>query len=124
MNTMPPGSSYQRLPPPRPKSLNFDAAVSVRGPSGDVIPPETLERIERLDDVIFAALDGDPEALNASSKLYHSTSCSTPAELLDESREQYLKRAEAIVRHYTANPGETLGQTFAALEILNIVADE
>ena len=42
---------------------------------------------------------------------------------LDESREQYLKKAESIVADYRTRAGASLAQTFAALEILTLVAE-
>ncbi len=107
----------QTLPP-------GDAAVGVRCSCGDVIQPDHLKQIEALDDVIFSALDGNPSALDQSARLYRDTASETPRGLLDESREQYVRRAESIVQGYQRSPGKALGKTFAALEILTLVAED
>lgn len=120
---------YQHLPafPPEPirppHAPGFGAEVGVRCGSEDVVPLHHLERIEELDDAIFAALNGDPEALDRSASLYRAASRHTPAELLDESRRQYIRRAESIVEDSQHTPGRSLGRTFAALEILTLMAE-
>lgn len=112
-----------RTHPPHPHLAHPGAVVSVRTRSGAAIAPDHLDQIERLDDVIFAALDGDPRALEQSADLYRQTATQTPGELLDESREKYLHRAESIVQQYVAAPDEHIGRTFAALEILSLLAE-
>jgi hypothetical protein len=101
-----------------------DGAIGVRCSCGDVIQPDHLEQIEALDDVIFSALKGDAAALDQSARLYRATARATPQGLLDESREQYLRRAESIVQSYQRSPGKALGKTFAALEILTLIAED
>lgn len=97
--------------------------VQVRAPSGDVIPFNYLEQLEQLDDAVFSALNGDASALEESARLYPEVAGSTPSDLIDESRRQYIRQAEQIVQDYRIAPNEDLGKTFAALEILFLVAD-
>lgn len=121
---MTPNPTTTSFHPAAPKSPALAAPVTVRDMNGQDIAPHHLERIEKLDDVIFAALGGSATDLDRSAHLYRKTSRETPSELLDESREKYLCRAESIVEDYHRAPGESLAQTFAALEILTLVAED
>lgn len=122
---MTPDPTLGRIPPPTPfgDPLPLHAGVSVRCATGEELTPQQLEQIEALDDVIFAALDGNPAALDESARLYRQAASQTHPAALDESREQYLKRAESIVADYRDRVGGSLAQTFAALEILTLVAE-
>lgn len=97
--------------------------VGVLCAEGHVIDAADLKKIEELDDVIFAALDGEPDALDKSARLWNKLRDEAPAELVDESREQYLRRAEAVIERYQDEPLDALGPAFAALEILALLAD-
>ena len=97
--------------------------VLVRAPSGEVIPSDYLEQLEQLDDAVFGALGGDAAALDESARLYPEVAGAAPSDLIDESRRQYIRHAEQIVRDYRSAPNDDLAKTFAALEILLLVAD-
>ncbi|TWT74645.1 hypothetical protein Pla123a_34690 [Posidoniimonas polymericola] len=118
-------SSLGRIPQPAPAAdpLPLSAGVRVRCATGEELTPQQLEQIEALDDVIFAALDGNPAALDESARLYRQAAAQTHPAALDESREQYLKKAESIVADYRTQAGASLAKTFAALEILTLVAE-
>lgn len=94
---------------------------------GKVVDFRILARLETLDDVIFEALNGDAEALDQARHFWRDLSGmsvdSLPTELLEESRRQYLRKAEAVCELYRHQPEQTLGKVFAALEIMGILAD-
>ncbi|TWT38092.1 hypothetical protein KOR34_30600 [Posidoniimonas corsicana] len=115
------GRNQAASPTPKPHAVGM--GVRVRCASGEELTLQQLEQIEALDDAVFAALDGDATALDESVRLYRQTARDTHPAALDESREQYLKKAEAIVADYQAEPGGSLARTFAALEILTLVAE-
>ena len=110
----------------RPRRLHNVPAgvmVGVHRADGGLIEQADLARIEELDDVIFSALEGDAEALNRSAQLWRELQRDAPATLLEESREQYLRQAESIRDRYANQPSRALGRTFAALEILALLAE-
>lgn len=72
------------------------AAVSrPRPPSKDLDPndPEVLGKLERLDDLVFDAISGNPEALDELTDFWPMVRRELGDPLLAESREQYLRYA-------------------------------
>ncbi|MEO1495803.1 MAG: hypothetical protein AAFV43_01505 [Planctomycetota bacterium] len=63
---------------------------------GSVIAPATLERLELLDDALFAALAGDGHAVEAFLSLWGQAADDTPAELLEDSRRHYVRRVRDL----------------------------
>lgn len=108
---------------PRPHSLYPATRVDVSCSRGATIPAEVLSRLESLDDAIFAALDGDAPALDRAARLWADARVSVRPEWLDESRRQYIRRAESVCSDYQSRPLEKLATTFAALEVLTLLAD-
>lgn len=90
---------------------------------GQAIPPEDLETIERLDDTIFAALEGDAQALDSAAGEWRAANQTIDPSLLDESRRQYERRAKTIWRRYERRPDQGLATGFAALEILGLLEE-
>ncbi|MGL4513201.1 MAG: hypothetical protein ACRCT8_08930 [Lacipirellulaceae bacterium] len=89
---------------------------------GEEIAPATLERLERLDDAVFAALRGDAAALDEAVYQWRDAVTRIDPRLLEASREVYHERAAS---HWCASrerPDASLPQAFAALEILALVA--
>lgn len=95
----------------------------VVGRDGRTIPRETLERLERLDDTVFAALAGDPQALDAAAAAWTDARRSVDGRLLDEARQHYLRRAESRWQRVRRHPAERLTLGFAAQEILGLFGD-
>ena len=119
---------FRPEPPPRPRPELTGAVVGVECAGGNLIDATDLRRIEELDDAIFDALDGDADALDRSSRLWRQLRrdvAQSPwgESLLDESREQYIRQAEAVVTRYRESPHDALGSAFAAIEVLALVAD-
>ncbi len=97
--------------------------VGVECANGRLIDERDLHRLEELDDAIFAALEGDADALDRSSELWRALSAEAPPALLEESREQYIRHAETVFARSRRMPQDTLGLGFAALEVLALMSD-
>jgi hypothetical protein len=83
-----------------------------------------LERLEALDDAVFAALEGDPVALDRSQALWTDATRVVDARLLAESRAQYARHAQTVWDASRNSPVDSLGRAFAALEVLGLLGDE
>ena len=103
--------------------LPFDGWAEVEDADGRLVDDAALAQIEELDDTIFSALRGDATALDRVAHLWDRIKESAPAALVDESREQYIRRALAIAEEYELNPASTLGRHFASLEVLGLLAN-
>ncbi|QDU86749.1 hypothetical protein Pla175_00990 [Pirellulimonas nuda] len=114
---------YPTHPCPAPHAPMTGSEVAVACRSGRPIPPEALSRLEHLDDVFFGAIAGDADALDQTGRLWREARAELCEPLLDESREQYLRRAEVVCAAGRAAPIENLAATFAALEVLTLLAD-
>jgi hypothetical protein len=72
---------------------------------------DPIARLEWLDDLMFAAIDGDPVALDELGE---------PA--LEESRQQYVRRAQTVWRTLRYEPNHPPHKVFAAIEIISLLA--
>ncbi|MEM1304425.1 MAG: hypothetical protein AAGG46_05995 [Planctomycetota bacterium] len=104
------------------RAATADVMVDVAGSDGSLLDAWVLERLEELDDTIFGALEGDADALDKSAGLWKRLRRVAPPKLVDESREQYVRRAEAVLRASRRKPVEMLGRQFAALEVLALTS--
>lgn len=59
-------------------------------------PPEVLELLERIDDLVFTAISGDDRALTELEVLWPTVVAELDTELVEQSREQYLRCALSI----------------------------
>lgn len=108
------------IPPPAPSPAWASHVVTAEGTR---IPRESLERLERLDDTVFAALSGDAGALDAAADAWQEASEAIDPGLLDDTRRHYVRRARSRWQHAQQRPGEQLAVGFAALEILRLLDD-
>lgn len=99
------------------------ASIAVHGDDGRPVDAAALAQVEELDDTIFEALEGDASALDRAGCLWRKVRERAPFGLVEESREQYLRRATSITEEYEHAPAETLGKRFAALEVLALMAE-
>ncbi|MEM6798804.1 MAG: hypothetical protein AAF589_04750 [Planctomycetota bacterium] len=97
--------------------------IDVECADGRLIEESDLQKLEELDDAVFAALDGDAQALDRSGWLWRRLQREAPPALLDESREQYIRRAESVFARYHDEPHDALAPAFAALEVLALMAE-
>jgi len=107
-----------------PTGKSISGGIVVSSPNGSAIEQDLLEQLEDLDDAIFAAIDGDPEALDNARHMLLTAEIDIDGFLLEEAREQYARRAEAVwqAERQTAQ-GESLAKSFAALEVLKWVSE-
>lgn len=85
---------------------------------------EVRERLEALDDAMFAAIAGQSGAIDRARTLWAEAAHALPWQLLEESREQYLRfAADATCRldpHEVRDPLAAI----AALEVIALLARE
>ena len=91
--------------------------------SAEELPDEVVKRLEELDDSVFAALEGDAEALDRSVQLWRAVTSEFEPEVVAETREQYLRRAETVWHESRNDPVDSLPKAFAAIEVMNLLAD-
>ncbi|MEO0530492.1 MAG: hypothetical protein AAF266_07925 [Planctomycetota bacterium] len=109
---------HRTVPPPAALPAWSSHVVTAEGQR---IPSESLERLERLDDTVFAALAGDPGALDAAAEAWREASDAIDPGLLDDTRQHYVRRARSRWQQAKRRPGEQLAVGFAALEILRLL---
>jgi hypothetical protein len=83
--------------------------------------PDVIARLEWLDDLMFAAIDGDPVALEAAIHAWQKTVEELGAETVEESRCQYLRRAQSVWNSLRFQPNHPPHKTFAAIEIISLL---
>lgn len=87
--------------------------------SGDGV----LARLEWLDDLMFAAIDADPSALERASDAWQRAIDDLGAETLEESRQQYLRHARTTWEQLRKQKEQPPHRIFAAIEVISILAE-
>ena len=85
--------------------------------------PDVIARLEALDDVIFAAIDGDPSALQQSGDVWQRAVAELGHDTIEETRRQYLRHAQGVwesLRHQEVQPPHKI---FAAIEIIGLLVN-
>ncbi|MEM8943831.1 MAG: hypothetical protein AAGD11_01505 [Planctomycetota bacterium] len=80
--------------------------------------------LEDLDDVIFAAVRGDEAALQQAHVLWPQVVQAIGWELVEESREQYLRFAIDVTQRQDINRIRKPEHAVAALEIISLLSKE
>jgi hypothetical protein len=83
--------------------------------------PEVRELLESLDDAMFAAIAGEAAPLREARQLWQQAVDELPPELVEESREQYLRYATEVTRRFEAAEIREPKQALAAIEILQLL---
>jgi hypothetical protein len=109
--------------PPIYGRTSASVSCGVGASSADELPEDVVRRLEELDDTMFAALEGDAAALDRSVHLWHAVTTEFEPKVVAESREQYLRRAEAVWNESRVDPVGSLPRAFAAIEVMNLLAD-
>ena len=96
-----------------------------------MLPPPTLlihadsressELLETLDDAMFAAIAGDEAAMATARELWSRALAELSAELLDESREQYLRFAVDETRRFESDQTRDLTKAMIAVEVIELL---
>jgi hypothetical protein len=79
-------------------------------------------RLEWLDDLMFAAIDGDPVALDYAADAWHKTRTELGETAIEESRLQYMRRAQSVWHSLRNQPNHPPHKVFAAIEIISLLA--
>jgi hypothetical protein len=80
-------------------------------------------RLEWLDDLMFAAIDGDPVALEAAADAWHKSVDELGAQTVEESRLQYLRHAQSVWNSLRHQPNHPPHKVFAAIEVISLLAE-
>ena len=83
---------------------------------------DPVARLEWLDDLMFAAIDGDPVALDCAADAWQKTQRELGTTALEESRQQYLRRAQSVWHSLRVEPNHPPHKVFAAIEIISLLA--
>jgi hypothetical protein len=83
---------------------------------------DPIARLEWLDDLMFAAIDGDPVALDCAADAWQRTREELGEHALEESRQQYVRRAQTVWRTLRYEPNHPPHKVFAAIEIISLLA--
>ena len=86
--------------------------------------PDVVARLEWLDDLMFAAIDGDPVALETAAEAWKKMLEELGSNALEESRLQYLRRAQSVWNDLRHKPNHPPHKVFAAIEIISLLADK
>ena len=83
--------------------------------------PEIVARLEWLDDLMFAAIDGDPVALETAADAWRKTLDEVGLPALEESRLQYLRRAQVVWGTLRLDPNHSSDRALATIEIISLL---
>ncbi|MEX2142757.1 MAG: hypothetical protein WD894_26110 [Pirellulales bacterium] len=83
-----------------------------------------LERLEKLDDVVFDAMAGDERALEEMNRLWPQLVTELGPDKLEESREQYLRYSLAIWESCLEDGLREPDRAIASLQVLSIIFGE
>ena len=85
-------------------------------------PPDVTARLEWLDDLMFAAIEGDPVALEAAADAWKKALAELGTVAVEESRRQYLRRAQSVWNELRHRPNHPPHKLFAAIEMISLLA--
>ncbi|MBI3836358.1 MAG: hypothetical protein HY288_00310 [Planctomycetia bacterium] len=84
-------------------------------------PPAVLELLERIDDLIFAAIAGDHRALGELEVLWPLAAEELDEDLVDQSREQYLRCALSIWTECVDGDPARSGRAVSAIDVICVL---
>jgi len=91
-------------------------------PTQGELPRDPLTQLEWLDDLMFAAIDGDPIALDCAAEAWRKTRDELGDTALEETRLQYLRHAQGVWHALRNEPNHPPHKVFAAIEIISLLA--
>jgi hypothetical protein len=110
-------------PSVRVDGSSFRWAHSPRPVHGEK-PRDPLAQLEWLDDLMFAAIDGDPLALDCAAEAWRKTRDELGDTALEETRLQYLRHAQTVWHALRNEPNHPPHKVFAAIEIISLLANK
>jgi hypothetical protein len=121
---------HKEIAAPRTSELNPEPArkgrpASIVGPSAllGITSVELLEKLERLDDLVFDTIDGRRPALEELTQLWPQLIAELPRDLWTESREQYLRYAITLWESSMGGGVRDPQWAVAALDVLAVLFD-
>ena len=84
--------------------------------------PEIVARLEWLDDLMFAAIEGNADAFETAVDAWRKTLDELGHDALEESRVQYLRRAQSVWNDLRREPNHPPHKVFAAIEMISLLA--
>ncbi len=87
-------------------------------------PAEVLELLERIDDLVFAAIAGDDRALTELEVLWRAATADLDANLVEQSREQYLRCALSIWGECVDGDVRRPERAVAAIDVLCVLFEQ
>ena len=85
--------------------------------------PDVIAQLESLDDVIFAAIDGDPAALQDSGQAWQRAVAELGHDAIEETRRQYLRRAQGVWESLRRQDVQPPHKVLAAIEIIGLLVN-
>jgi hypothetical protein len=85
--------------------------------------PDVIAQLESLDDVIFAAIEGDPAALQAATEAWQKAVAELGPEAVEETRRQYLRHAQSVWETLRKESDQPPHRIFAAIEIIGLLVN-
>jgi hypothetical protein len=83
--------------------------------------PDLVAKLEWLDDLMFEAIEGDPVALETAIDAWRKSVDELGIEVLQESRHQYLRRAQSVWHELRDQPNHPPHKVFAAIEVISLL---
>lgn len=83
---------------------------------------DPIARLEWLDDLMFAAIDGDPVALDHAADAWNKTRSELGESAVEETRQQYMRHAQTVWHSLRHEPNHPPHKVFAAIEIISLLA--
>lgn len=103
--------------------MSIQHSPAAVGPHLAVSPlPDEIERLEKLDDVIFLAIDGDEQALGQLEPTWREAVAALGPEAVRESRNEYLRYARDTWEFLRRNSAEQSGRILAVLQIIALLS--
>jgi hypothetical protein len=90
----------------------------------DASTNSTHELLEALDDAMFAAIGGDAAALESACRLWAAAGRELSREVVEESREQYLRVAAEAARRSDGDGVHEPADALAALDVIALLGQE
>jgi hypothetical protein len=115
-------ATEQYKPPRRACDVERQGAPHPHVLTREETRPDVIARLEWLDDLMFAAIDGDASALQAASDAWQKTRTELGPETVEESRQQYLRCAQGVWHALRGQPNHPPHKVFAAIEVISLLA--
>lgn len=116
-----PSSNRHTSRPPHAIIADHPGAPHPHLLSREETQPEVIARLEWLDDLMFAAIDGDANSLQAATDAWRKTRDELGAAAVEESRQQYVRCAQGVWHSLRLQPNHAPDKIFAAIEVISLL---